>query len=288
MRRIDYIIDEEHSGKRLSELLKAYGFSHGTVSGLKRTGGIILNGRVVTVSETVHTGDILSVCMNDVSSIPPNASLNVRIVYDDDDVTVFDKPAGMPVHQSKGHIRDTLANYFASIYPDITFRAVSRLDKNTSGLVAIAKNRFASSRLTTEEKYRPEKLYYAAVGKGFTKKYGESGRIIAPIAREKEGLPRRIVDEHGSYAETEYRTVMSANDLTLLEIKLHTGRTHQIRVHFSYLGFPLPGDELYGGDMTLISRQALHCGKMMFIHPFTQERIDLSSELPEDISALFR
>ncbi len=288
MRRIDYVIDEEHNGKRLSELLKTYGFSHGIVSELKRTGGIILNDRIVTVAENVHNGDILTICLSDASKAVPNASLNAKTVYDDDDVIVFDKPAGMPVHPSKGHIGDTLANLFSALYPDLTFRAVSRLDKNTTGLVAVAKNRYAASMLMSSGKYRPEKLYYAAVGKGFIEKYGESGEITAPIAREKEGFPKRIVDESGSYARTGYRTVMTDNGLCLLEIKLYTGRTHQIRVHFSHLGYPLPGDELYGGDMTSIGRQALHCGRMTFIHPITKEMISLDSELPEDISSLFR
>ena len=221
------------------------------------------------------------------SESEPNPFLEAKTVYDDEDIAVFDKPAGMPVHTSYMHYNDTLENLFAARYPDCRFHAVSRLDRNTSGLIIAAKHKFAAARLMSDTAYHPEKLYYAVTGKGFTEKFGMSGEIKAPIARENESMIKRVVREDGLYAHTRFRVIRVDGDICLSEVSLVTGRTHQIRVHFAYAGFPLLGDDLYGGDTSRISRQALHCGGIAFRHPVTGEPVSLVSPLPDDISALF-
>ncbi|MGN0690644.1 MAG: RluA family pseudouridine synthase, partial [Oscillospiraceae bacterium] len=230
--------------------------------------------------DIIRCKDTVSVIMQDEKRLEENIALNIPIVYDDDDIVVFDKPFGVPVHPSINHYNDTLGNYFSAVYKGVSFRPVNRLDKDTSGLCAVAKNPFSASLLQKNT----DKTYFAIV-KGEIK---ESGRIELPIARESDTIIKRKVDESGQYAVTEYAPKMTKNGLTLLEIKLLTGRTHQIRVHFSHIGYPLVGDELYGGDASLLSRQALHCGRLSFIHPLSNERVTVECPLPEDMWALLK
>lgn len=183
------------------------------------------------------------------------------------------------MHPSVRHRNDTLGNLFAYLYPDLTFRPVNRLDKDTSGLCIVAKNPYVANLIQGNCK----KVYFAAVH-GIIK---GNGVINAPIAREKESIIVRCVRDDGQYAVTYYKNIKSNEKYTLLEINLETGRTHQIRVHFAYIGNPLAGDDLYGGKRDDISRQALHCGKISFCLPETDENITVSSELPYDINSLF-
>ena len=263
------------------------GYSRAILTLLKREDGLALNGTHIRTVDRIKCGDVLTVTFKDVSGAVPNASLNACAVYDDEDVVVFDKPSGMPVHTSMGHNDDTLENLFAARYPDCYFHAVSRLDKNTSGLIAVAKNKFAASRLMTDAEHRPKKIYYAVTAGEVVDKLGESGEIIAPIARESDSVIKRVVREDGDYARTVFRAIKRNEKYCLLEITLVTGRTHQIRVHFAYAGFPLIGDDMYGGDTSVLKRQALHCGRLSFVHPVIGKQIDLISDLPDDISSFF-
>lgn len=247
---------------------------------LKNTdGGITCNGKFIRTVDNVENGDCIELNISDENDIEPNGSLKAEIVFESESVVVFDKPSGMPVHPSVRHRNDTLGNLFAYLYPELTFRPVNRLDKDTSGLCLVAKNPYSANLIQGNCK----KVYYAAVH-GIIK--GE-GVINAPIAREKESIIVRCVRDDGQYAVTYYKSIKSNGKYTLLEINLETGRTHQIRVHFSYIGNPLAGDDLYGGKRDGISRQALHCGKMTFCLPETGENITVSSELPCDINSLF-
>lgn len=213
------------------------------------------------------------------SAIEANGSLTAPVMFENDFVTVFDKPAGMPVHPSAKHRTDTLGNLFAAMYPELVFRPINRLDKDTSGLCLIAKDPHTANILQG----KCHKIYYATVH-GATE---ESGIINAPIARERDSIITRCVREDGKYAVTHYKKTAENDKFTLLEIELETGRTHQIRVHFSYIGHPLAGDDLYGGQRQDISRHALHCGKMSFICPVTEEKITVESGLPDDMKRLF-
>lgn len=281
MRIIDFVVEPSFDGSTVEKYLKEEKhLSRRLITSVKYSSGILVNGKVARTVDIIRCKDTVSVIMQDEKRLEENTSLNIPIVYDDDDIVVFDKPAGVPVHPSINHYNDTLGNYFSAVYKGVSFRPVNRLDKDTSGLCAVAKNPFSASLLQKNT----DKTYFAIV-KGEIK---ESGRIELPIARESDTIIKRKVDESGQYAVTEYVPKMTKNGFTLLEIKLLTGRTHQIRVHFSHIGYPLVGDGLYGGDMSLLSRQALHCGRLSFIHPLSNERVTVECPLPEDMSALLR
>lgn len=250
------------------------------VTKLKRCeNGITLNGSPCRTIDTVHEGDLVKITMQDGGGLEPNPELSVKIAFENESLAVFDKPSSMPVHPSIKHQGDTLGNYFASLFPDLTFRPVNRLDRDTSGLCIVAKNPFSAKAL----QFSVKKTYFAAVF-GQTEKIGT---IDLPIAREKDSIIKRIVSENGRKAVTHFEKIAENSRFSLLKINLETGRTHQIRVHFSYIGHPLAGDTLYGSPSELISRQALHCGELTFPDPISGELITVKSDLPDDMKRLF-
>lgn len=266
------------------KLLKNYlrndcGISAGLLRRLKNEGGITVNGIPARTVDMVRHGDIIILRQSEKSEIEANPALEVPIVYESEAAVVFNKPCGMPVHPSARHRSDTLGNFFAARYGELVFRPINRLDKDTSGLCLVAKNSHSANILQGGA----HKIYYAAV-EGST---ADSGTIDAPIARVADSIITRCVREDGRQAITHYKKIGEANGFSLLEIELETGRTHQIRVHFSHIGYPLAGDDLYGGGLEKITRQALHCGKMDFICPVTNKKITVEAPLPQDISELF-
>lgn len=280
MKLIELKVDAEKPVTLEKFLTGQKGISRRLLTRLKRqNGGITRNGELVRSIDEVRQGDVIVLRLEDDSFLEPNGSLNVPIVFENESLVVFNKPSGMPVHPSIRHQGDTLGNYFAYLYPELTFRSVNRLDRDTSGLCVIAKDALAAKLLQGSCK----KVYYAAV-------HGiipESGTIDAPIARERESIILRCIRENGQRAVTHYKRLKFNEKYSLAEVKLETGRTHQIRVHFAHIGAPLAGDDLYGGLREDIGRQALHCGMMSFTAPLTGEKITVSSELPEDILSLF-
>ncbi len=278
MRELKYRIGSQHDGKSVEQyLMKEQGLSRRLLVALKhRPDGMMLNGVHIRTVDKLSAGDVLTVRMEDDNTLAPNPDLPARFVYEDDDVAVLYKPPFMPTHPSWKHYRDTLGNYFTAHCPDCCFRALNRLDGNTSGLVAVAKNPYAASRTVTEKQY-------LAVVCGCPP---QSGQMIAPIRRCVDSIQKREVGEGGKYAETSYQTLRRCGAYTLVRVQLRTGRTHQIRVHFSSIGYPLAGDELYGGSMKDINRHALHCAQLSFQHPVTGERITLDSPLPDDMRRL--
>ncbi len=281
MRKIKFIVTPQQDGKTVLNVLTQSGTSKRLITKLKQVeNGITKNGIHARTVDTVQTGDIIQITLCDEKVLEENAQLNVPVVYEDNDVIVFDKPAFMPVHPSHKHLYDTLGNYFAYWCKGLTYRPVNRLDRDTSGLCAVAKNSFSALKLQKSI----EKVYYAvACGK-----VSGVGTIDKPIARMDNSIITRCVSDKGQRAVTHYEAVKSNELYTLLRIKLETGRTHQIRVHFSHIGHPLAGDNMYGGDMTYINRQALHCGELSFIHPITKEEVHVSSEIPEEMDKLLR
>lgn len=260
-------------------LTKHQGVSKRLLTRLKRIdGGITRDGKLVRSIDIVEKGDEIVLRFGDDSFLEPNPDLDVDVAYESESIIVFNKPSGMPVHPSIKHQGDTLGNKFAAMFPELTFRAVNRLDRDTSGLCIVAKNAFAANLLQG----KCEKVYYAAV----TGEIPESGTINAPIARERESIIIRCVREDGQQAITHYKRMAYSGKYSLAEIHLETGRTHQIRVHFAYIGHPLAGDDLYGGTREDIARQALHCGQLTFNEPLTGKEITVRSELPEDIKHL--
>lgn len=262
-----------------SFLLTDSGISKRTLARLKRMDkGITRNGIVLKAPDRVFKGDEILLSFSDKTLLSPNKELRVDIAFENENTVVFDKPVGMPVHPSVKHRDDTLGNYFAHIYPGVTFRPVNRLDRDTSGLCLVAKNAVAAAALRDNIK----KVYYAVV----TGRMEGEGTIDAPIAREQQSIIKRTVREDGRRAVTHYKVLRSNEKYSLLEIYLETGRTHQIRVHFSHIGHPLAGDDLYGGCCDDIEYQALHCGKITFPEPLTHEIIELNSPLRADINKI--
>lgn len=286
MRELVYNIDSEFDGKQVQQLLKHHGFSRSLISLLKNNDRLKCNGNHIRTIDYLKKGDCLTIKMEDKTDLVPNLSLNIPILYEDNDVIVFDKPPFMAVHPSLKHYDDTLANYFTALYPENTFRSINRLDRNTSGIVLVAKNQLAASQLSKNSFYKPHKFYYAIVSGDIEQSFGSSGEIIAPIARVSDSIINREVRLDGQHAHTVFKLVKGNGNISLLEIFLVTGRTHQIRVHFSSVGHVLLGDDLYGGDCELINRQALHCGFMSFIHPISNKKIIVNSPFPEDMKRI--
>lgn len=286
MQKLNYKIDRCFDGCQVQQFLKHKGYSRSIITSLKQKDRLLCNGNHIRTVDLLKTDDIITVTLEDNTDIIPNISLNIPVVYEDDAVVVFDKPPFMPVHPSLKHYDDTLANYFTALFPGCTFRSISRLDRNTSGLVVVAKNKLAAARLSGDIRFRPQKLYYAIVEGDISVKYGKQNEIIAPVARVSESIINREVREDGQFAHTRFRVLKSDDKYSLLEINLITGRTHQIRVHFSWAGFPLIGDDLYGGNTEILDRQALHCGSVRFIHPISGDKILIESPLPADMQKI--
>lgn len=277
-RELEFAVSAEDAGVTVESFLKRRGFSKRLITKLKASGGLTGAGEILRVVDRLNAGDVVTVRIEDKGKAVPNPAVKAAIAFENEDVVVFDKPPGLAVHPSIVHYDDTLGNLYAALYPESAFRPIHRLDKDTSGLCACAKNRFAAAVLIGSAK----KTYYAVVDGTIT----SSGRIDAPIGRADDSIIKRCVREDGQQAVTLYEPLLHKNGRTLLEIKLQTGRTHQIRVHFAHIGYPLCGDEMYGGDRTMIRRQALHCGKMRFKLPVTGEDTEISSPLPADIGRL--
>lgn len=280
-RTIEFICTEKDAGRKAEDLLREKGFSRRLIIALKKTrGALCINNVPCKTADILAPGDVLSaVITEDTPSAPSEpCGIIVKKVYEDEDLAVYDKPAGMAVHRCPGHYSGTLENVFAAEYGNIPFRAVNRLDKDTSGLCIVGKNKLGAG-LSRDCMF---KTYYAVCCGVLT---GDM-LIDAPIGREDGSVIKRTVCGSGKRAVTRVYPISTDGRYTFLRIVIETGRTHQIRVHLSYKGFPLAGDSLYGGDMRHISRQALHCGEMTFIHPVTREKKEISSGLPEDIRSI--
>lgn len=287
-RRLDFTIPEEYNGEKVLAFLKGEAkASARLITKLKHyDDGILLNGEHIRTVDTLKTDDILSITVpadreENISAVEP-LEYDLKVLYEDDDLLIIDKPAGLPLHPSHNHQGDTVANAVAYHLKmqgkSAVFRSIGRLDRGTSGIVVCALNRFTAGVLNG-------KIYkeYTAVCEGI---YEGEGIIDKPIYRPDPIKTFRTVDERGEPAVTEWKAVSHRNGKTLLRIHLVTGRTHQIRVHFSSLGTPLTGDTMYGEPHKGIARQALHCCYCKFTHPVTNEVIEINSPLPEDIKSL--
>lgn len=284
MRTLRYIIPEEFNEKTVEAFLRGHvKMSLALLRSQKRVpDGITLNGAHTRSVDIIHTGDILKVNIPDDerASLPSDYPLD--IIYEDEDILVINKPAELPMHESHNHQGDTLANavagYLTQKGKPAIFRAVGRLDKGTSGAVLCALNTFAASKLSG----KIEKEYIAVP----TGKYTEKGTVNKPIYRPDPIKTYRTADDRGDRAVTHYSPLEYGDNYSLLSISLETGRTHQIRVHFAFLGTPLYGDTMYGTADDDISRQALHCRSLTFIHPVKNEKMTFEAEIPEDMKKL--
>ncbi len=274
-----YTFTAEDCGS-VEKILRKNGVSRRLITKLKRTGGITSGGKAVRTIDILQKGDEVTIRYDDNDELEAKELDEVFVIYSDEYFVVFDKPSGMPVHPSAKHRCDTLGNYFAYLYPGKTFRPINRLDRDTSGLCVAALDPLAAKNLQR----CIEKTYFAAV----EGRIDVGGVIDLPIARERESIIKRCVRSDGKRAVTAYEPVLRKDDRTLLKIRLETGRTHQIRVHFSHIGHPLMGDDMYGGSLDKIKRQALHCSELTLTHPKSGEKMRFTSPLPCDIQELFK
>jgi 23S rRNA pseudouridine1911/1915/1917 synthase len=256
---------------------------------LKRSGTLLINGEPALLKDRVRAGDILSITIKEEKEqdLAPEP-LSVSVVFEDDHVLVLDKSPGMVVHPTKGFLSGTVANAVIHHWQErgqsFVFRPVHRLDKDTSGLLVIAKNPFVQDALTRQHQSGEWHKSYTAVVQGEMR--DQSGRIEAPIARVGNGTRARIIADHGQRAVTLWETLRILHEATLIKARLVTGRTHQIRVHMAHIGHPLIGDEVYGTPTELIGRHALHASAISFTHPVTKAHMYFTSALPEDMRAL--
>lgn len=281
MRIIELKISSKDNGRQIRDFLRDFGVSSALLTKLKNTeNGITKNGELARTIDKILTGDTIKISIENRGKMPEKLITDdVKPVYNDEDILVLNKPAFMPVHESRNHRGDTLANAAACYMDsDTAFRAVYRLDRDTSGLVLIAKNELAACKLAG----KIHKDYYA-VCSGVLK---GKGTIDLPIRRVCESIIERGVFSDGEKAVTHWEAVSNKSNTTLLKINLETGRTHQIRVHFSHLGYPLLGDTLYGGNTDLIKRQALHCKTICFTHPITNKEMAIECDFPNDFKGL--
>lgn len=295
-RTIDFTAGVSDGGRTCGDFLRSKGVSRRLTAKLKRVqDGITRNGCLIRTVDTVLAGDVISLKTDSGRHEPsaePGGGLFAPIVYEDESIVVFNKPAGMPVHPSAGHRGDTLGNYFAVLYPNLMFRPINRLDKDTSGLCAAAKNPYAAS--VFNRRGSISKAYYA-VTEGtpvpcgdrdpLIKWYEADGEYIidAPIGRAEASAIRREIRADGRKAVTRYTVLKESRGYCLVRAVIETGRTHQIRVHFSSVGHPLAGDDFYGGGFGICREQALHCGEMSFARLSDGMTVELFCDIRGDM-----
>lgn len=292
-RMLDYTVQINEDGLRVEQFLRRRGYSRQNLVELKKMPlSILVNGSPRRLNEILTDMDTLTVHIQEhVSSLQiPPVHLPLDIIYEDEDIIIINKPAGMPVHPSINNYTNTLANGLAWYYREqgkpFIFRCTNRLDRDTSGLTIIAKHMLSSyilSRMTVRHEIRRE---YLAIVRGSVQP--AEGTISAPLSRKPGSVIERTVDfDHGERAVTHYHVVEEKNGHSLVSLLLETGRTHQIRIHMKYLGFPLIGDYLYNPDMEYMQRQALHSCCLALSHPITGEKLEFHAPLPEDMQRVF-
>lgn len=285
---ITYTIEENN--KTIKQILKERLFiSDRLLTFLKKNSLILYNNdKITNLNILARLNSTVTVDLNfeeDNNNIVP-IKMDLKIIYEDEALLIIDKPARIPVHPSILHYTNSLSNgvkyYFDSINLKKKIRPVNRLDRNTSGIVIFAKNQYIQECLIHQTQTKEFKKTYLAVVEGHLKKL--NGTIDAPITRKENSIIERCVAENGEKSITHYKVLKQnfEKNYDIVECLLETGRTHQIRVHLSYIGHPLIGDTLYGNNSKYISRQALHAYKVEFIHPITNKLTQFTSDLPKD------
>lgn len=259
---------------------KRFNISSALLTSLKNSGGIKVNGKIVTVRHVMSCGDVLTLEIPSEKSDIVAVSGALDILYEDEDVICVNKPCGMPTHPSQNHHSDTLANvvmhYFSGT--DNSFHAVNRLDSYTSGVVVIAKNAYSASILSGNlGNHLFDKRYVAICNGIFAEK---QGNVIAPIGRAEGSTIKRCVSPDGKYAETHYKVIAESNGKSLVELNPITGRTHQIRVHMAHIGHSLHNDFLYDSQSDGVTPFSLHCKSLTLVHPHTKEELIINAETP--------
>lgn len=285
-----YIITEEDKGIPIKQIMKReFSFSSRLMTKVKHNKCTYINGESLPTWVEGNPGDVLEVRLPEESSDFEPEDIPIHVVYEDGDVLVINKQPYVIVHPTKGHPVHTIANglmkYMTDTHQQFKIRFVNRLDMDTSGLLIIGKNSHTQDSLMKQMKTNTVEKRYVAIVKGVIEE--EEGTIDLPIGRPDPERVERGVMEDGDPSITHYKVLERFNKHTLVELLLETGRTHQIRVHMSHIGYPVLGDYLYGGDApSLIERQALHARYLSFNHPVTGERLNLEADLYDDMNQL--
>lgn len=284
-------IPPEDENKIIKDFLQEKDISKTALTDIKFKGGFIaVNGKEETVRYTLKKGDTLLVGFPE--EIPSDGiiaeELPLEILFEDEFIIVVNKQAGMSTIPSREHPQGSLANALIGYYQRIGLKAtthiVTRLDRDTSGIVLVAKHRHIHHLLSKQQKAGQLNREYEAFAEGLLE--DDNGIISEPIARKKDSIIEREVRPDGQYACTHFEVIQRFQTFTHVSLKLETGRTHQIRVHMSYFGHPLLGDDLYGGKLNLVKRQALHCRRLSFFHPIINKELVFKQKLPEDMRRL--
>ena len=292
---VTYTIEEQHAGERIDKAVSSLQteWSRTQIGNWASDGVLTVNGEVVKPKYKVKTGDVIEITVPEVEELEIVAEdLNLEIVYEDADVLVVNKPKGMVVHPAPGHTTGTLVNGLMHHCTDLSGingvmrpGIVHRIDKDTSGLLMVAKNDMAHESLVNQLVAKTVTRKYTALVHGHIAH--DKGTIDAPIGRDTKDRQKQAVVDGGKHAVTHFQVIERFGDYTLVECRLETGRTHQIRVHMNYIGFPLVGDPKYGPRKTIdFGGQVLHAGILGFNHPRTGEYLEFSSPLPEDFEQL--
>ena len=292
MTEFKYIVTKKDIELSVKELIKnRFTFSSRLLSKLKRNNSIFLNDTPAVIWANPKIGDIITVKLPEEQSNFAPENIPINVVFEDDELLVVNKQAGIIVHPTKGHPIHTMANgitkYMIDSNQSYKIRFVNRLDMYTTGLLIVAKNSHCQDELTKQMKLGIIQKKYKAIVKGIIEK--DEFTINLPIGRPNpEQIQREVVSDGGMPCITHVKVLDRFDKgYTFVELKLETGRTHQIRVHLSHLGFPIVGDELYGGaNPWLIERQALHAYSLEFIHPTMKHKLNLNAELPDDMISL--
>ena len=293
-RILDYRISADEAGVSIKDFLKAKGYSRQNLVELKKMKeSILVNGKWEYVTCRLQEGDHLRIHIREKESsekIVP-VELAFEIMYEDEDILVINKPADMPTHPSLNNYDNTLANavayYFEKKGQTFCFRCINRLDRDTTGLTVLAKHMVSCSMLQDDMLQRRIIREYLAIVDGVLA--DDEGTIDAPIGRKDGSTIERMIDyEQGERAVTHYKVLERRKDMTLVSLKLETGRTHQIRVHMASIGHPLIGDFLYHPGDDRMGRQALHAWHLSFVHPITKEKMAWEAPVPDDMNSFWK
>ena len=302
IRKLNYVIPKSFGGKYLKDFLISQAFSQDLIKHIKKTQGLDMF-HILSEGENIT----IEIIEDEKSDIEPNDNLKYDIIYEDEDMIVINKPADMPIHPSQGNHNNTLGNALAAHYSDRNFvyRPITRLDRDTSGVCLIAKNKFSASSLSLFILKNYIKRTYIGLCKGniynainvdpklkdlsgFESMTDLQILINSPIKRKNDSTIERIVAVDGEQAVTKVYALKyyEKYNISLCKFILLTGRTHQIRVHMKHIGFPIIGDFLYNPDYSLISRQALHSSELILTHPLTKKILRFDARIPSDMRLL--
>lgn len=287
----EYIVSQEEKGKRLDTYIPSVDtdITRTSAQRLIEDGNILVNGKNAKVSYKIQENDKISVEIPEPKQIELKAqNIPIEIIYEDSDIIVVNKPKGMVVHPANGNPDGTLVNAIMAICKDslsgiggeIRPGIVHRIDKDTSGLLIVAKNDNAHVKMSEQIKNHEVKKTYIALVKGIVK--DDEATIDMPIGRSKKDRKKMDIDKNGKNAITHFKVLKRYQGYTLLEINIETGRTHQIRVHLSNIGYPIVGDMVYsnGKNEFNVQGQMLHAKSIEFVHPITLKKMKVEAPLP--------